>query len=46
MEKQTLLDRMYQELQEMLGVSSDSKEMKLVYKIVALELVLEEESNK
>jgi hypothetical protein len=46
MKKQKLLDKMYKELQEMLSVESDSKEMELVYKIVALELLLEAESNK
>lgn len=41
MEKITLkeiLDKHYIDLQEMLGVESNSKEMELVYKIVALEL--------
>lgn len=41
--KQALLDKMYQELQEMLSIESDSKEMELVYKIVALELVINNE---
>jgi hypothetical protein len=46
MNKQKLLDKMYQDLQEMLSVESDSEEMELVYKIVALELEIENECNK
>jgi len=46
MNKQKLLDKMYKDLQEMLSVESDSEEMELVYKIVALELEIESECNK
>jgi hypothetical protein len=41
MKKIELLNKMYQNLQEMLSVESDSKEMELIYKIVALELEIE-----
>jgi len=41
-----LLDEKYQELREILGIESDSEEMELIYKIVALELELELECNK
>ena len=43
MKKEKLLDRMYQNLQEILNVESDSPEMELVYEIVAMELVIEDE---
>lgn len=43
--KTNLLDKMYTDLQEMLSIESDSKEMELIYTIVALELTIEKEKN-